>query len=123
MKLLLILIFLLISCKQVEPVREKDHTRGMQIYISICSACHGFDGEGGNAPNLTDNFYIYGHQKSVVEAIIKHGIEGKGMPGWGHSLSEKDLQALTDYVVSLQGLNLPGKEPEGEIEIKKYPKK
>ena len=117
--LTLIFTLMLISCQDItekqqqEPV--KDHTNGMILFLSYCAGCHGADGEGGAGPNLTDRYFLYGNHKDVIKTVIVNGIIDKGMPEWGFAFDEGQLVDLVDYVKSLEGLNLQGKDPEGVL--------
>lgn len=67
-----------------------------------CGTCHGAQGKGGSGPDLTNNSWKYstGSAESIAE-IITYGIKGTQMPGWGHKLRPKDIQAIAIYVQSL----------------------
>lgn len=87
---------------------------GKEVYVGKCAACHGSSGEGLIGPNLTDKFWLHGQGTRVdVMKVISDGVPEKGMPPWNGVLSEKELLAVTGYVHSLQGKNLPGRPPQG----------
>lgn len=58
-------------------VRKDARTNGLNLYRSICGACHGADGSGIEdlAPPLKNSEYINGSVKRIA-AIILHGISG-----------------------------------------------
>jgi cytochrome c oxidase cbb3-type subunit III len=92
--------------------------KGKWHFEKRCSFCHERHGQGGVAPNLTDNFYIYGSSKKVMEHLIRNGIKAKGMPEWQKILPKDQIDAIIEYVWSIRGTNIKGKAPEG-IEFKK----
>lgn len=69
--------------KEMNPifVKEKNtvdnRTKGLQLYRTICAACHGADGKGVQdlAPPLKGSEYIDGSMKRLA-AIILHGVSG-----------------------------------------------
>lgn len=98
---------------------------GSAVYQN-CAACHQPNGEGlpgsfpplaGHLPtllaeeggqNYVANVLVYGLQGSIeVNGSTYNGV----MPSWGH-LSDAELAAVVDYVVSTWGGDLPeGQEP------------
>jgi mono/diheme cytochrome c family protein len=69
--------------KELNPIFVKQtntldaRTKGLQLYRSICGACHGADGKGIQdlAPPLKGSEYIDGSMKRLA-SIILHGISG-----------------------------------------------
>lgn len=52
---------------------------GGKRFSGICAACHGPDGKGNpamGAPDLTDNYWLYGGDYASVRASIAHGRQG-----------------------------------------------
>ncbi|MFY0651266.1 MAG: c-type cytochrome [Cyclobacteriaceae bacterium] len=95
--------------------REGGRTKGMKLYKSICSACHGIDGLGidGLAPPLMKSEYVtIGAER--LGLVILHGLHGpitvKGkryelntvMPGLIHneSMTDKDISAIISFVTN-----------------------
>ncbi|WP_442598653.1 outer membrane protein assembly factor BamB family protein [Neobacillus sp. D3-1R] len=74
-----------------------DTAEGEKVYKNNCLACHGDAGAGGhNGPNLQES-------KMDRDAIIKQVQNGKGqMPGFKDTLSEDEIKAVADYVLSLR---------------------
>lgn len=69
----------------------------------ICAACHNADGTGNKmlgAPNLTDNIWLYGGSRKVIEQTVRHGRNGV-MPAWKEILGEEKNHVLAAYVYSL----------------------
>jgi cytochrome c oxidase cbb3-type subunit 3 len=89
--------------------------RGKQVFTTTCAACHRADGGGVVGPNLTDEFWLHGASPDKVYKTIKDGVLDKGMPAWGPQLGPERVQAVTAYVITLRGTNVPGgKVPQGE---------
>lgn len=80
-------------------------TRGQEIFIDNCAACHGDNGEGIRelgAPNLSDAIWFYGNSHEQIIAQVSAPKQGV-MPGWADRLSEVSIRQLTHYVHSLGG--------------------
>lgn len=76
---------------------------GEEIFMDNCSSCHGEDGTGDmdlGAPDLTDDFWIYGGSKKDVFTTIYGGRQG-WMPAWETRLTETDRKILALYVEDL----------------------
>lgn len=98
---------------------EGGNTEGKNIFESTCSPCHQPDGGGvmGLGPNLTDKYWKNGNgTKEAIHKIVSGGVAGTAMVAWSTSLSEDQINAVVDYVMSLQGTTPANpKEPEGEL--------
>ncbi len=123
--------------KEMNPifVKEKNvvdnRTKGLQLFRSICSACHGADGKGIQdlAPPLKGSEYIDGSMKRLA-SIILHGLSGpitvngklyqlnNEMPGLATNKDISD-QDITDIIRFTQ--NAFAKEGKNitEAEVKK----
>lgn len=89
--------------------------QGKQVFAQTCVACHRADGGGVVGPNLTDEFWIHGSAPDKIYKTITTGVPDKGMPAWGPQLGADRVQAVTAYVISIRGTNVPGgKAPQGE---------
>lgn len=77
--------------------------QGKKLFDSLCTACHGPAGKGNQslgAPDLTDDYWLYGDgTDSLRETIIKgrHGI----MPAHGELLGETRARVVAAYAYSL----------------------
>jgi cytochrome c oxidase cbb3-type subunit 3 len=92
--------------------------QGKQIFTTTCVACHRADGGGVVGPNLTDEFWLHGSAPDKIYKTITGGVPDKGMPAWGPQLGIDRVQAVTAYVVSIRGTNVPnGKAPQGTREV------
>ena len=78
-------------------------TRGESVYKTNCAACHGANGQGNialGAPNLGDNFWLYGWNKESLKKSITNGRAG-WMPAWKGRLDDIELKMLSIYVSGL----------------------
>ena len=76
---------------------------GSKVFTEECASCHGENGEGNielGAPNLADNFWIYGGDRQSIIITIRNGRQGQ-MPAWDRRLTELDRKILTLYVLDL----------------------
>ena len=72
-------------------------------FESVCSACHGLDGHGGErGPDVASRSEIVHQSDAELFAVLKEGRPSKGMPGFA-GLGEKQLLALVRYLRELQG--------------------
>lgn len=78
---------------------------GYTIFQNKCSSCHGPDAKGGRefgAPNLADDIWLYGSDKTALRKTIYYGRSGV-MPYWKGRLDDATLRQLTVYIHSLGG--------------------
>lgn len=80
-------------------VNAQEAAKGKTRFV-VCASCHGTDGKGNpafGAPDLTDNIWLFGASRKVVEDTIAYGRQGV-MPAWGNILSEDKIQLLSAFV-------------------------
>lgn len=85
--------------------------RGMALFATNCSSCHGADGKGDRqfgAPNLTDAIWLYGGDKATITQTIAKSRFGV-MPRWDNRLDPVTIKMLAAYVHSLGGGEAPPK--------------
>lgn len=100
----------LVALKDAESLKEGD-----EIFHKFCFTCHGPQAGGLVGPNLTDEYWIHGGGIKNVYTTIKKGVPAKGMISWELVFSQKQIQNIASYVLSLKGSNPPGgKAPEGQ---------
>ncbi|OUR82288.1 cytochrome-c oxidase, cbb3-type subunit III [Colwellia psychrerythraea] len=92
-----------LSGRSVDPELAK----AGKAKFALCAGCHGPDGQGSlalgmpmGAPNLTDNVWLYGGSKRVIEESIRNGRAGV-MPPWKDILGEEKVHLISAYVYSL----------------------
>ena len=88
---------------------------GAEVFRTTCAACHGQQGEGIIGPNLTDAYWIHGADPETIYNGVMNGYLEKGMPAWGPILGPERALRATAYVLTLQGKNVPGKAPQGDL--------
>jgi cytochrome c oxidase cbb3-type subunit 3 len=79
---------------------------GKAVFAANCASCHGEDAKGKTdvgAPNLTDQFWIYGGDLQSVFTSVWSGRQGH-MPTWEARLSPVDRKILALYLVDLRKL-------------------
>jgi len=92
-----------------------DLDAGKEIFIKSCVVCHGNEGEGVIGPNLTDNFWLHGANIKNIFHTVHDGINA--MPPWKTTYSNKEIEQVCSYVVSLHGTHPKNpKAPEGKEE-------
>ena len=77
---------------------------GAEIFANNCASCHGENGAGNmdlGAPNLTDDFWIYGGDDETMFETIWNGRQG-WMPAWEGRLTETERKIITVYLLRLR---------------------
>ncbi len=100
-----------------EPVASADLEVGKAVYASNCAACHLADGGGVVGPNLTDKYWKNSNgNKEGIKKTINEGVAGTAMVAWSGILSEAEVDAVTNFVMALQGTTPAApKAPEGDL--------
>lgn len=76
---------------------------GKRLYATYCVPCHGSDARGAPGyPNLTDGEWQWGGTPEAIHASIYDG-RNAVMPPWEAILSEEQIFAVAEYVLSLSG--------------------
>ena len=75
---------------------------GERLFLTYCAQCHGSDARGNKGfPNLTDKDWLFGGAPETIKETILHGRVGV-MPPMGAAVgSEKDIENVAHYVLSL----------------------
>jgi putative heme-binding domain-containing protein len=86
------------------PAQESSHTEiGARTFSTNCSGCHGSDGRGGErAPNIATTRTIVALSDVDLEAIVKKGVPGSGMPAFGF-LGDEGVKNVVAHLRVLQG--------------------
>jgi cytochrome c oxidase cbb3-type subunit 3 len=77
---------------------------GQEKFATFCAACHGPDGKGSTlvgAPNLTDEYWIWGGSIAAIRETIANGRSNR-MPAHLDVLGERKIRLLAAYVTSLK---------------------
>jgi cytochrome c oxidase cbb3-type subunit 3 len=78
-------------------------SQGKGLYESVCTSCHGVDGKGNpelGAPDLTDDYWLYGDSTASIRQTIAKGRHGS-MPPHRDLLGETRARLVAAYVWSL----------------------
>ena len=78
-------------------------TQGRKLYEGVCAACHGVDGTGNQdlgAPDLTDDYWMYGASRESLRQTIMQGRHGS-MPAHRELLGETRARLAAAYAWSL----------------------
>jgi len=80
----------------------KAHMMGERLFLTYCASCHGSDARGNKGyPNLTDKDWLHGGEPDAIQTTILNGRHGQ-MPPMGAVVgSEKDIENVAHYVLSL----------------------
>tara|TARA_R110000796_G_scaffold85127_1_gene184940 strand:- start:1525 stop:2397 length:873 start_codon:yes stop_codon:yes gene_type:complete len=73
---------------------------GAEIFSNNCTSCHSNDGTGNvdaGAPNLRDDFWIYGGDDEAMFRTIWAGRQG-WMPAWEDRLTETERKIIAVYL-------------------------
>ena len=111
----LLFFITLIFCVSANAADKMLLAKGQWYFEKKCAFCHKAKGQGDVGPNLTDEYYIYGNSKAVIDQIVRKGIPAKGMPEWQKLMPKDQLDAVIEYVFHIRGTNLKGKEPQGVL--------
>lgn len=81
--------------------------RGSELYAQLCAGCHGARGDGKadhpggllqQPSSFTDSAQATFFSEQARLSIIRKGIAGTAMMGWGEVLPESDILAIYAYV-------------------------
>jgi cytochrome c oxidase cbb3-type subunit 3 len=84
------------AAKAPAAVVEAD---GQTLFKKHCAGCHGANGKGAFGPDLSGE-YKYGKTTMAVQESIAYG-RPKNMPGFEQKLSQGEIEALTEFILSL----------------------
>ena len=76
---------------------------GAEIFSENCASCHGGEAKGdqsAGAPNLTDDFWLYGGDRASIAHTVNYGRQGV-MPHWSGRLSLSQRKTLALYIYDL----------------------
>jgi cytochrome c oxidase cbb3-type subunit III len=87
-----------------------------KTFSSICAACHGLDGHGGErGPDIASR-QVQAHSDEELMRTVRNGISETGMPNFAY-LGEAKIEGLVGYLRELQGksepLPMPGDPQRG----------
>lgn len=65
-----------------------------KVYANYCAGCH-----GNNLEDLKDGQWKNGSDRNSIFKSIKEGIVKDGMPAYGETMTDKQIYALTDFIL------------------------
>src|SRR5688500_3899611 len=98
------------------PVSSSAQT-GERVYQSYCAGCHGAQLQGSVASPLIKKTWKYGGDRSSILKVIRNGIPETTMVSWEGTLSLKEIEAVTDYIIRAQAKPVEKKETAKPLEI------
>ena len=88
---------------------------GQQLYLTVCSGCHGVNAEGGRGPNLITARNLQRQNDQWLFGVIKKGIPGSDMPP--SPFEDEKVWQLTAFLRNLSSpaarQNVPGDPAAG----------
>src|SRR5438270_12371633 len=84
-----------------------DVSAGQKLFQKSCTACHGENGKGGRAPDLTTGQWRWGGSNAAIVQNILSGIPDTQMPAF--PMPPADAELIVAYLRSLNS-NAPEEE-------------
>jgi cytochrome c oxidase cbb3-type subunit 3 len=88
------------SALRLNAQSADDLVKGKQLFLGMCSRCHGLGGGGGEGPNLNRPVLTRANTDEALRTIIRDGIPDRGMPRV-RRLTTAELRGLVTFVRSL----------------------
>ncbi|WP_142715624.1 PQQ-dependent sugar dehydrogenase [Fodinibius sediminis] len=93
-------ILILIAAASTTLLHAQD--TGKELYKTYCAGCHGAQLEGNSAAALIKSEWKYGRSRGAMIQNVTYGIPDTEMSAFGNVLEEKDVEAVVDYIISVQ---------------------
>ena len=91
---------ILILASAVASAQSTEIEKGKQLFLGMCSRCHGLEGAGGEGPNLNRPVLSQARDDEALRTIIRDGIPERGMPRI-RRFTDSELSAMVVFVRSL----------------------
>src|SRR6266849_7735051 len=95
-----LLLVLLIGILPASAQNTTELQKGKQLFLGMCSRCHGAEGGGGEGPNLSRPVLSRAADDEALTAVIRDGIPDRGMPKL-RRFTDAELHAMVIYIRSL----------------------
>jgi len=89
-----------IAANSLSAQSTTEMEKGKQLFLGMCSRCHGVEGGGGEGPNLNRPVLSRAPDDQALTAVIRDGIPDRGMPRV-RRFTEAELHAMVIYIRSL----------------------
>jgi cytochrome c553 len=76
--------------------------RGEKVYKSNCAGCHGAQMQGSKASALVKQTLKYGNDRNSILKTIRDGIPNTEMVKFSASLSNSEIEEVTDYILEVR---------------------
>ena len=107
------------TAAQPAMTQEQIQAAGKVTFDKICYVCHGKFGEGLVGPNFTDDYWIHGNRPEDLKKVIVDGVIDKGMLSYKSQLSNKQIDQVIAYILSLHGTNPPNQKAPQGVKVEK----
>src|SRR5258705_2035870 len=85
----------------LKAATASDIATGRRMFDAQCAWCHGAEGAGGAGPSLQRASLKHAANDDALVQIVRLGIPGTDMPGFGLSLTDVSAWQTAAYVRSL----------------------
>lgn len=92
-----LVLAVLLTCVLGLPARAQAQAEPAALYAEHCAACHGADRLGGQGPALLPES-LGRLTKTRAAGVIANGRVATQMPGFGHTLSQGEIEALASFI-------------------------
>lgn len=87
--------------KTINVVAGKKPDATTTNYLQLCASCHGTNMEGTErAKSMLDGEWEFGAGKRNIIKSIRNGVIEKGMPAWEGTLTQKEIEAQAQFIIS-----------------------